>query len=158
MKLFLMRHGEAEAVVTTDAERALTETGREQAAQTAVWIQQQLKEESVALFCSTYRRANETANIIGERLGVSALPIDRITPEDDPRSAWKSIESALSRMDDRITSVVVVSHMPLVAALTGWLTDGVSGTGRGFLLAEVRLLHADLLEAGLAEVTASFVP
>lgn len=161
MKLVLVRHGEAERLQTTDAERALTAAGREQAAETARWLAKQplLAEAGVHLLCSTYRRARETAHVMAEALGATPRVIDHITPDDDPRLAWRSIDLALKAMEPaEDDAVIVVSHMPLVAALSAWLEEGVVSPAQGFSLAEARLLSAEIFGPGSATVKARFVP
>jgi phosphohistidine phosphatase len=157
MKIFLVRHGEAESAARSDVERALTPHGQKQAALTAGWLKQQLEgADAIQLVCSSYRRARETAEIIGLALSQTPQQIDRITPEDDPRQALASIEAVLSQQGSQ--HIVVVSHMPLVAELTVWLTEGRLAVGRGFFPAEVRCLHAEILGVGMATQTHDFIP
>ena len=84
MRLYIVRHGEAERLITTDDARPLTARGREDVA--VLW-------ESLAgrgarpsrLFSSPYVRARQTADIIAERFpGVSREELGTITPEGDP--------------------------------------------------------------------------
>lgn len=154
MKLVLVRHGEAEALARSDAERALTARGHEQARATAAWLRQALGATPPRLLASPYRRAQETAAALAEPLGASVTTVPAITPDDDPRRALAAIEAAAAGAD----AVVVVSHMPLVAALAGWLEAGVLAAGRGFGLAEARVLEMEVPGPGLARGVDGFLP
>lgn len=154
MKLVLMRHGEAEAMRERDEARALTALGREQAAETAAWLLALLPADaSVSLLASPYLRAQQTASVVAGTLGVPVQTVQGITPDDDARVALRAIEAQA-----KTECLVVVSHMPMLGALSSWLEDGSLSTGRGFMLAEARLLEGELLGAGLLERVEQFVP
>lgn len=154
MKLVLMRHGEAEAMRERDDARALTALGREQAAETAAWLAALLPVGAqLALLASPYLRAQQTATVLAEILRVPVQTVPGITPDDDARVALRAIE-AQAKAD----CLVVVSHMPLLGALSSWLEDGSLTTGRGFMLAEARVLEGELLGPGLLERVEQFVP
>lgn len=153
MKLFLVRHGEAEAHAAADAARALTALGMAQADATGQWLAQHC-DADVQLLASPYRRAQETAQVIQRRFPALAITtVAGITPDDDPRSALEAIAASV-----RQQQVIVVSHMPLVAGLHQWLCDGVITGGCPFALAEARMYVLDVLAPGMAEVGAGFIP
>lgn len=141
MKLVLMRHAEAVSVAGSDAERALTPRGLEQARETAQWLLQQFPppaagHASLQVFSSPYLRARQTGSIVAEVLRQPLLALSHVTPDDDARVALGAIEEAATA-----ETVVVVTHMPLVATLSQWLEEGVLSAGRGFMLAEARVLE-----------------
>lgn len=154
MKLFLVRHGEAEGHRTSDAERALTPRGWSQAREAGQWIAGQAATGSTLLLSSPYRRARETAAAINESLHWREARFDLLTPDDDPRRALAALQACSTGLD----ALVVVSHMPLVAALAHLLETGGSGAGQGFLLAEVRTFAMPDLMAGLGEKGPGFAP
>lgn len=155
MKIVLLRHGEAEAIRSTDAERALTDKGFEQARATAAWLLQEMKGAgSVRILASPYRRAQETAGVVGEMLGLPVHTQNDITPDVDPRQALSALEKCIRSAE----WVVVVSHMPLVAALSAWLTEATLHAGRGFMLAEAEVLEAEFLGPGTAVQCSRFIP
>jgi phosphohistidine phosphatase len=157
MNIFLVRHGEAETYANSDAERKLTPHGIEQAIETAQWLKLQLVESTtIQLLCSRYVRAQKTAEIIGAELGVFPIVIDGITPESNPRIALTALEKTFTTQPP--SSVIMVSHMPLVAELTQWLTEGHVSVGRGFSPAEVRWLQATVLGPSTAHLKGFFVP
>lgn len=154
MRLVLVRHGEAEPMRHPDGERALTDRGRRQAAETAEWLRGRLGDEFV-LVCSSYRRARETAGVIQQKCSPVALQVvEGITPEDDLRKAVGIIES----LAQRHKVLVIVSHMPLVAGLASWIGHGVYTGGRPFALAEARLFDMEIPGAGQGSLTGDYIP
>jgi len=121
MRLYIVRHGEAETRASSDAERALTERGR--AGVDEIW--QSLRRDGVQvarLVHSPYVRARQTAEAISQHYpGIRLEECDLITPDDPvmPVIDWLAGQPTLE-------GCVLVSHMPLVAALTGALAEGVS--------------------------------
>jgi phosphohistidine phosphatase len=153
MKLVLVRHAEAESPGWVDSDRALTLRGHKQAQETSAWLASKVAQPSV-LLVSPYRRARETAATIQQALPHAALHVvDHITPEDSVRQAIADLELA-----PRGDVVIVVSHMPLVAGLAGWLEHGVVTAGQPFSLAEARLYELALLGPSLAWLKDRFIP
>lgn len=155
MRLYLVRHAEAEPMAEDDSERALTELGMAQAQDVADWLCRQVS-APVQIFCSPYLRARQTAEILQQALAVPVLTqVDELIPEGDLLRAEQSISLA---MQGGAEELVVVSHMPLLATLESWLVEGVLGTGRPFSLAEVRISTGDMLAPGLLTREEGFVP
>lgn len=153
MKLVLIRHGEAEAHAASDAERALTMRGRQQAQETAQWLSLRHAGD-VLVMSSPYRRAQETAAVLlGHLPGAQTLIVPHITPDDDVRTALKAIAEQASA-----DVVVVVSHMPLLARLAEWLESGTFTHGKPFGLAEGREFVLDEFLPGLAQEQVRHLP
>lgn len=155
MKLVLVRHGEAENIRSSDAERALTVAGRRQSAETGEWLENIFANaDSVRLLVSPYRRARETAEVIGGFLQAEPVEVAAITPDHDPRVALSAIAAAAEGCD----CIVVVTHMPLVAALASWIESGVLSAAQAFALAEARLFEAPMLAVNAASEKKRYVP
>lgn len=155
MRLVLIRHGEAENIRSSDAERALTAMGQQQAEKTGQWLAGIIAPATpVRLLVSPYRRARETAAIIAAVLGVEPVEVAAITPDHDPRVALQAIAAAADGCD----GVVVVTHMPLVAALASWIETGVLSSGQSFALAEARLFEMPVLAVNTASEQARYAP
>lgn len=155
MKLVLVRHGEAEHNRGSDAERALTEAGRRQAAGTGRWLAGIFEGAvPVCLLVSPYRRARETAEVIGRFLGTESVEVAEITPDNDPRIAL----SAIAEVAAGYEFVVVVTHMPLVSALASWMESGVLSSAQAFALAEARLFELPVLAASAASEKYRYAP
>jgi phosphohistidine phosphatase SixA len=123
MQLYIVRHGEAERSAATDADRALT--GRGAAVVRAFWGRLAADRPAPArIVSSPLRRARETARIIADvhdgRPPVTQEPL--LTPEAPPADTLRW----LGEQRD-LDTWVLVSHMPLVALLTGLLVDGPGG-------------------------------
>ncbi|HEX5277014.1 MAG TPA: phosphohistidine phosphatase SixA [Fluviicoccus sp.] len=153
MKVILIRHGEAEPLRRSDAERNLTLNGLHQAQQAAAWL---LNHGFTldGLFASPYYRARQTAGEIANILDVPVTLTDRITPDQDPRGivAW------LDGMDLPEESVIaLVCHMPVVGRLASYLCEGLEG-GTAFALAEVCVIDLPVAAAGQGSRVGGFIP
>ncbi|MDF1781321.1 MAG: phosphohistidine phosphatase SixA [Alcanivoracaceae bacterium] len=139
MRLYIVRHGEAEAKAPTDAERNLTVRGG--ADVTALWAQ--LKAEGIKpsrIVSSPFNRAKQTAGFIAAQYpGIVVAQKGLITPDDSPEAVIEWLASC-----SNIEGLALVSHMPLVAALTGLLTEGVS-TRTPFAVGTVACLDMELM-------------
>lgn len=119
MRLYIVRHGEAEGQRTSDAARALTRYGEQQVSD--LW--QRLAAQGIRpgkVLCSPFVRARQTA----ERL-VACFPGLAIEewPEITPEGEVQQVIAGLAARG-MAESWVLVSHMPLVSLLTAALTDG----------------------------------
>lgn len=120
MRLFIVRHGEAEPLKHTDAERALTSKG----AADACALGKLLANEEVqwdAILVSPYLRARQTLDniLLSFPHHPRILVNDTITPENAVVEAYKAL-ATLGNVDN----VLLVSHMPLVSSLVASLVEG----------------------------------
>ena len=128
-----MRHGIAEerAAGAPDAERALTDTGREKLRAVLERARAAGAKPSLIL-TSPYRRAQETARIAGHLLGCGQIvKCEALTPESSPESVWEAIRAY--RRED---SVLLAGHEPLLSATVAFLLGAPA-------------LRVDLKKAGL---------
>ncbi len=121
MQLFIMRHGQAEAFSSNDANRSLTEQGKLEACVMAKWLQS----EHVAfehVFVSPYKRAQQTSKYLLEQLKCSpqVTTIELITPMGSAREFHDYIDGVCTV--EHIDTLLVISHMPLVSYLVEELT------------------------------------
>ncbi len=120
MMISLLRHGEASFNAINDESRELTDLGRQQVLSSV----SQLRQESVIpineIWSSPYVRAQQSAEIAASvlQLGVNIQPL--LTPDYSPE---KVIEW-LYTLDKRGSSILLVSHMPLVGSLVSLLVEG----------------------------------
>ncbi|MGB1092426.1 MAG: phosphohistidine phosphatase SixA [Oceanobacter sp.] len=136
MKLILVRHGEAVPRSYQDAERPLTERGALEAKQAGVWLSQQMfswsDSQKLVLLVSPYVRAQETATQIQKSVKVSEVrTLDGLTPDASPQQLLETLVLEES-------SLLLVSHMPLVGRLASLLTRG-SDFGESFATGECRI-------------------
>lgn len=134
MKVWVLRHGEAEGHARTDAERNLTAHGREEVLRSAGHL---IGQPVRAIIASPYVRAQQTAQLVREALGFEPeiRTVPWLTPESNPLEVLKHLDN-----DD---DVLLVSHQPFVgadqlfaawafAAAAGYEYGEFGGVGGGF--------------------------
>ncbi|MFK0312467.1 phosphohistidine phosphatase SixA [Pseudomonas sp. NPDC090233] len=117
MKLWVLRHGEAEPRANSDAERRLTAHGREQVLHSAAHL---LGQPLQAIIASPYVRAQQTAALVHDSLGFTE-PV-RTVPWLTPESNVQQVIGEIERLG--LEHVLLVSHQPLVGSLVGMLEHG----------------------------------
>ncbi len=116
MKLWVLRHGEAEPHGTRpDSERALTAHGREEVLRAAAQL---IGQPLTAIYASPFLRAQETALLVREALGFEPeiRTVEWLTPDTDPDKVAEQLVS--------VSDVLLVSHNPLVGNLLSYLQHG----------------------------------
>ena len=139
MKLIIMRHGQASWSAPKDSLRPLTETGRAEVQRTATQLGAYGLERILA---SPYLRAQQTAEIVAEHLGLSVETIQHVTPDGSPSRAIEQLPES--------GNTLIVSHMPLVSGLTELLCSGSPYGGPGFGTACAAVLDCEIPVQGLA--------
>lgn len=154
MKLWILRHGEAESRKTTDAARALTERGRKEAQGAGQCLAKHAGPNLLVLL-SPYVRAQQTAHAVLHELkarphqeaqSIALLTVDWCTPDDNPQLALEQ----LARHQE--SELLLVSHMPLVSALTGLLVEGDMRAGPPLHTASLVELEMPFIAAGTAHL------
>ncbi|WP_404941698.1 phosphohistidine phosphatase SixA [Pseudomonas danubii] len=115
MKLWVLRHGQAESHAPTDAQRNLTAHGREEVLGSAAQL---IGQPISAIIASPYVRAQQTAQLVREALGFEAeiRTVPWLTPEANPLQVLQQLDGA--------DNLLLVSHQPLVGSLIGLLQHG----------------------------------
>ncbi len=142
MRLWLLRHGEAEPRARTDAERNLTEGGRRDVRRSATFLRGKPLQVVLA---SPYQRAQQTADEVCKALGFSGRreTVDWATPESD-------LEEALRALDLRGESdLLLVTHQPFVGNLAGWLVNGSHAEPLPMATASLAELEGEAIAGGL---------
>jgi len=113
MKLYVMRHGPAEDFAASghDADRALTESGRERVRLVAKLLAES-DEAPRAIVSSPLVRALQTAEIVAATTGVTQVETSR---ELAPGGNARAFVSAIMRDDKR--RVMIVGHEPDLSTL-----------------------------------------
>ena len=124
MRIFVMRHGQAQAMARSDQSRELTSYGKCEAENMASWLVNQ-KKHFDHIFVSPYIRAQQTAKIVKNILvtKTSLTTLDFITPEDSAEKMHDFID--VNFIDNAQAKVLIVSHMPLVSYLVSEFTGGM---------------------------------
>lgn len=150
MHLLVMRHGEA-GWHSIDQERELTEAGRKGSALVARQIARSPWRPR-EIWSSPLVRARQTAAIVSEILNCRVTEQLFLTPEDDPGLCLDALleESPADRL-------MIVSHMPLVGALSTLLVDG-HRHGIPFMTSQAVALDMPVVGPGCADLKGQFLP
>lgn len=156
-ELILLRHAHAEhgAPGVSDAERALSKRGREEAIAAGSWMLEHGHIPDRTL-CSPARRARETLELVQDSIGTGE--VERI---DDIYDATPGDLIALADAHRDVGRLLLVGHNPGFEQLAALLSTGQSGDFRGMPAAGVAVLRipADAaLEPGVAELAAFWMP
>lgn len=145
MKVWVLRHGQAEPSAASDPQRRLTETGRQEALQMARRLAGQPLD---IILASPYVRAQQTAELVRQQLGMrrSITTVDWLTPDDDPLEA-------LDRLAERSEgNILLVSHQPLVGQLISLVVDGHRQQHYPMPTAGLACLEMSMPAAGVAQL------
>lgn len=114
--LYIMRHGESGPAPGgfPDSSRTLTPCGMQQVKTLAVNMERRDVEPEV-MIASPYTRARQTAALVNNQLNAELKFDDGLVPGGDPETVLDSIAGIEE-------DLFLVSHMPLVGALTQALT------------------------------------
>lgn len=117
-----MRHGEAALEAASDAVRPLTLCGRDESRQMAAWLNTKSVDIERVLV-SPYLRAEQTLATVREAL---MLPEgEEVLPELTPGGNAEQVGSYLQALAMQgVSSVLIVSHLPLVGYLVAELCPG----------------------------------
>lgn len=112
MEVTVIRHGTAEDRARTDADRALTAIGREEAERAG----DRLAASGTvvdSIITSPYLRARQTAELVAARLGfVGEIDIDEaLCPDASPDGVWDLLAGRTGRRH-----VILVAHEPILSA------------------------------------------
>ena len=150
MRVWIVRHGEAEPRAASDAERALTTRGWEQARRVGRWLQRGTPAPQ-RIFASPYLRTRETASAIAEVLSLPVTETPLLLSEAEPGALLKWLEQHLEK---QASALVLVSHQPLVSAFAGLLLEGDVHAGPPMGTGSIASLDVDLAAAGCARLHA----
>lgn len=146
MRIWVLRHGEAERQTQYDPGRALTARGSDDAKAAGV-VLSKFVPASLQICASPYKRAQQTAQAT-----VLALPhqnittVNWLTPDIEPRVTLRALEQ-LPHND-----ILLVSHQPLVSALVGLLIDGDYRAGPPMSPASLAELELTTIGVGCAKL------
>lgn len=149
MKLYLIRHGTAEAGAADDMNRNLTARGESQARGAANWLAKNIK-GSVSLWVSPYLRTQQTAAPIAKALGINIVDHQCLQPEMTP-------QKVVDELCQEQKNIILVTHLPLVGRLASLLTEGAI-FDQPWSPAEIWQLEGDVFAAGCLTNTDVWYP
>jgi phosphohistidine phosphatase len=138
VKFYLMRHAEAEYGMQMDPTRQLTDTGKRQAKMMAKWLSRQTEKPEIVVE-SNFQRARSTAKRVAKQLDVPLIRSGFLDPENTPENTWMEMKRLATA--NKVTSLIAVSHGPLVEKLLAHLTG--SPLPQQFHFAHAAVAHFD---------------
>ncbi len=159
-RLVVARHAEAEQAAATDAERALTPDGRDDARTAGEWLVEQSTVPGHALV-SAAQRALETWTALAAGAGTDVEPdVSRLLYSAEP----ETVLDLVREVPDEVSCLVVVGHNPTMAYLANLLDDGEGDDDattvlatRGFPPCSLAVFEYDGAWADLAVTSARLV-
>ncbi len=142
-----MRHAEA-APGFPDESRQLTPNGIASLTQRPEGLQPFL-DEVTHCFVSPYQRTQQTLAYLLPNQAFTTL--DLITPEGEPQTVLDYLQTLPEK-----STVLLVTHMPLVGRLFSTLVEGERRFGVGFMPAQIEVIDCELPVAGLGTHKAHF--
>ena len=123
MKLYIMRHGQAQLTASSDKLRDLTAQGQQESVIMAKWLASQQGEFDIT-FASPYIRAKHTYDLVitSFKAPEHHYVLNELTPESSPEMCGDALLAYCAQ--HKAASVLVVSHLPLVALLVSDLCKG----------------------------------
>lgn len=142
MQIYIMRHGQAEMMANSDAQRALTSLGRFESEKMAAHLAEQNVSFDAALV-SPYVRAQQTWAAVRAFLPETknVQTIKHLIPSG---SASKSVNEILALQATGIKNLLIVSHLPLVGYLVGELAPAAGVPA----FSTSSIAHVELEESG----------
>lgn len=140
IRVYILRHGEAEPYRLADETRELTRRGIRDAQAAGTLLQHQgVKFDQI--FSSPYTRTRQTRQhfLLGYGQPVPVTEKDWLTPDNEA----SRVVSQLSGEDLQGRTILLVSHMPLVSGLVAYLVDGQ----------QANRSHYPMVPASLAELS-----
>ncbi|UJF20172.1 phosphohistidine phosphatase SixA [Vibrio sp. SS-MA-C1-2] len=124
MKVFIMRHGEAQAFAASDSQRPLTARGENESAQMAKWLSSHFPDVD-AVWVSPYLRAQQTWKAVSQNITAlqSVETIEDITPHGHESDVASFIQATAAVKP--LKSLLIISHLPLVGYLSAELVPGL---------------------------------
>ncbi|MCW8995806.1 MAG: phosphohistidine phosphatase SixA [Psychromonas sp.] len=143
MQIYIMRHGQAEMMGHSDAQRELTFLGRCESEIMATYLSnQELSFEDVLL--SPYMRAQQTWESV-QRFFPNVKNIQTLKFLTPGGSVHKSVNEVLALHASGVKSLLIVSHLPLVGYLVSELVDDVAAPA----FATSSVAHVELDDNGV---------
>lgn len=117
MKIYIMRHGEAEHFAASDSERALTAHGIDCSISVAKSAALNGAQEIDKVLVSPYLRAQQTWQAIESNFDAKSVETCAdITPYGQSEQVFDYVTALIDM--EKLNSVMLVSHLPLVGYLT----------------------------------------
>jgi phosphohistidine phosphatase len=144
IRIWVLRHGEAVRNAADDPGRALTERGAQHAHAAGIWLAT-ITSADLRVLASPYVRAQQTAQQVLQSFpGKTLTTMDWLVPDLNPLD----VVTELAKISDG--ELLLVSHQPLVSALTGLLVAADYRAGPPMETASLAELSLPIIAPGMA--------
>lgn len=126
MKLFLVRHGEADSqnFDIKDIERPLTPVGEIDASKVGKLLAKRMKSPDL-IMSSTAIRTRRTTELVAEQLGYDPVNVDY--KEELYETSTRILLKFINEISDEKEIVIIVAHNPAITYLAEYITGNVIG-------------------------------
>lgn len=142
MKIYLLRHGQAEPFIDNDAQRSLTDKGIADVKA----LGRLLQNDGVtfdAAFVSPYLRTQQTFQTLSDQMAYGGEKFDCEALLSESNSL-QALEFFHDLIDTKATgSMIWVTHQPLISSLIATLVDGTSRTAYDYPMMPASLAVID---------------
>lgn len=147
MNIIILRHGEAESYAESDAARNLTPCGQTQASNAGSCLKQ-LGIQPDMIWVSPLVRAQQTCAAAMAAMQCSVKPhtTELLIPEANPTQLINELSQR------SFSTLLLVSHQPLVSALVGLFGDNDKRVGPPMSPGSMALLQTEIPLAGCCEL------
>jgi phosphohistidine phosphatase len=118
LKVFIMRHAQAEIGPQMDPTRKLTDIGKSQAKMMGKWLNRQVDKPDLVIQ-SNMKRSQSTAKRVAKHLEAPIVTSGALDPEVSPDLAWRIIRKIA--FENHSKNVIAITHGPLVEKLLCYL-------------------------------------
>lgn len=123
MKIYILRHGEAEKYTPTDFDRKLTEQGEADSKNVGLFCAK-TNIYFTHIFVSPFTRAKQTARLVAEQLPPAPIEeTDFLTPNADPKNLFNLLRSFTGE-----SRVLCVTHEPFASTCISTLISGTESS------------------------------
>jgi phosphohistidine phosphatase len=121
MKLYLLRHGQAEYKSSTgkDIDRKLSDVGEKQVAQVKERLEQEVSEKPFLVLCSTADRTTETYEGVKKAIKIQHEHFDKAYYLAD----LHTLLNLLWNIDDDAINILFIGHNNGISDIASYLTD-----------------------------------
>lgn len=152
MRLFIGRHGQASFDAESDRVRPLTSIGVSETQALRDKYSEELKQVQ-AIWASDLKRANETACIYADKLGLEIETKNFLSPDCEASRVLNKLQDTAPD-----ASLLIVSHQPLVGELVSLLCEGNIYAAHPYATSEIVVVDCDIAAPGMGAIAGNFLP
>lgn len=121
MRLFLLRHGDAEFGVgeTKDIERKLSQKGKEQIQSVSIWLDKQMTEYPLRVYCSGAKRTRETCALLTKEISVGEISFH----DEIYYATYKQLLEFVNQIPESVEEAILIGHNNAISDFASYILD-----------------------------------